>query len=52
MLTYALGRGLELSDYCTVEAIRKRLLADDYRVRGVIFGIVESEAFQNRGTAR
>jgi hypothetical protein len=51
MLTYALGRGLEPADYCTVEAIRKRLVAEDFRIRGVIVGIVESEAFQHRGSA-
>ncbi len=52
MLTYALGRGLEASDYCTVEAIRKPLVAGDHRIREIIFGIVESQAFQNRGVAR
>jgi hypothetical protein len=52
MLTYALGRGLEPADYCTVEAIRKRLLADEYRMRTIFVGIVESEAFQHRGVAR
>jgi hypothetical protein len=52
MLTYALGRGLEASDYCTVEAIRKQLVAGDHRIREIIFGIVESQAFQNRGVAR
>jgi hypothetical protein len=49
MLTYSLGRGLDIYDYCTVEDIRKRLAADDYRIQNVIFGIVESRAFQYRG---
>ena len=31
LLTYGLGRGLEPSDYCTVEDIRERLAADDYQ---------------------
>lgn len=52
MLTYALGRGLEPFDYCTVEEIRETLAANDYRARNVIFGIVESKAFQNRGVTR
>jgi hypothetical protein len=52
MLTYALGRGLEARDYCTVEEIRKRLVAGDYRIREIIFGIVESPVFQYRGTVR
>jgi hypothetical protein len=52
MLTYSLGRGLEAYDYCTVEEIRERLVADDYRIQQIIFGIVESRAFQQRGKAR
>ena len=52
MLTYGLGRGLEAYDYCTVEDIRKQLANDGYRIRNIIFGIVESKAFQYRGKAR
>ena len=52
MLTYGLGRGLQAYDYCVVEDIRKQLAANDYRIQNVIFGIVESRAFQYRGVAR
>lgn len=52
LLTYGLGRGLEAYDYCTVEEIRQQLAADDYRIHDIVFGIVESRAFQNRGVAR
>ena len=52
MLTYALGRGLEPADFCTVEEIRSRLAADGWRARTLVLGIVESAAFQNRGAAR
>ncbi|MHC5544833.1 DUF1585 domain-containing protein, partial [Singulisphaera rosea] len=52
MLTYGLGRGLEAYDYCTVESIRDQLAHDDYRIRTILFGIVESQAFQYRGVAR
>jgi hypothetical protein len=52
MMTYALARGLEAYDYCTVEEIRKQLTQDDYRIHRIIFGIVESPAFQHRGIAR
>ena len=52
MLTYALGRGLETSDFCTVEAIRGKLSTDDYRIHGILFGIVESNAFQFRGSIK
>jgi hypothetical protein len=52
MLTYALGRGLEAYDYCTVDDIRHLLATNDYRIRNIIFGIVESRAFQYRGVAK
>ena len=49
MLTYGLGRGLEAYDYCTVEDIGRQLAADEYRIQTIVFGIVESRAFQYRG---
>lgn len=52
MLTYALGRGLEAGDYCTQEEIRKGLVANDYRIRSIIFGIVESRTFRHRGVSK
>ncbi len=52
LLTYGLGRGLEAYDFCAVEEIRQQLAANDYRIQNIIFGIVESRAFQNRGVAR
>jgi hypothetical protein len=52
MLTYGLGRGVGAYDYCTVEDIRQQLAANDYRIHNIIFGIVESKAFQNRGIAK
>ncbi len=52
MLTYALGRGLEPGDSCTVEEIRKPLAAHNYQAHEILFGIVESRTFQYRGVAR
>ncbi len=52
LLTYALGRGLEAYDHCTVEEIRKRLDAGEFRMRTLIQGVVESEAFQYRGVEK
>jgi hypothetical protein len=52
LLTYGLGRGLLPSDFCTVEEIRVRLAADNYKIQDILFGIVESRVFQNRGTTR
>ncbi len=52
MLIYGLGRGLEAYDYCTVEEIRRKLAADDYRIQSIVCGIVESRAFQYRGVTK
>jgi mono/diheme cytochrome c family protein len=52
LLTYSLGRGVEARDYPLIEDIRRQLAADDYRVHDIIFGIVESRAFQYRGVKR
>lgn len=52
MLTYALGRGLDDADWVTIEDIRSQVVQNDYRFSSLLFGIIESEAFQTRGTAR
>jgi hypothetical protein len=52
LLTYALGRGLDAYDYCTVEEIRGSLAAQGYPMRELILGVVKSQAFQYRGVAR
>jgi hypothetical protein len=49
MLTYGLGRPLEVGDFRTVEKIRRRLVESDYRIQEVLFAIVESDTFQHRG---
>jgi len=46
MLTYALGRGLDYHDVGMVDEIVERVVADEYRPRALITGIVESAAFQ------
>ena len=51
LMTYALGRGLVPDDYPTIEAIRGQFAGDGYRLRSAIYGIVDSEAFRNRGIA-
>ncbi|RUL82316.1 DUF1592 domain-containing protein [Tautonia sociabilis] len=51
LMTYALGRSLGPEDYPTVEEIRSRLTGEDDRLRTILMGIVESPAFQHRGTA-
>jgi hypothetical protein len=48
MLTYALGRGVERSDRCVVDAISHDLDAHDYRFISLILAVVQSEPFQMR----
>ena len=51
MLTYALGRGLEFYDQCTVEAILAELKKNDYKLSQLVLEIVRSAPFQRRSTA-
>lgn len=48
MLTYALGRGLELRDRAAVRQIVERLRTNGYRMQELVLGIVESEPFRKR----
>lgn len=51
MLTYALGRGLDLSDRCAVNKIVNQLADKDYRFSSLVAGIVLSEPFLLREAA-
>ena len=48
MMIYALGRGVDYYDECTVRSAMDRLSAHEYRSHEVIHAIVESYPFQNR----
>jgi hypothetical protein len=48
MLTYALGRGLEVYDEAAVENITSKLPERDYRFADLVFGVVQSVPFQKR----
>lgn len=48
MLTYALGRGLELPDSCTVDEIVDDLREQDYRFTVLVRGIIHSKPFLMR----
>lgn len=52
MLTYALGRGLEYYDQCTVEEIRTQLEKNDHRFSTLIVEVVRSYPFQHQGVKR
>ncbi|MEQ8785438.1 MAG: DUF1592 domain-containing protein [Pirellulaceae bacterium] len=48
LLTYAVGRRLELSDEPVVDDITREFAADDYRMRGLIQRVVASSLFQTK----
>jgi len=48
MLVYALGRGLEPYDQCTVTDIAEAVKRDGYRFSSLVIAIVKSDPFQKR----
>lgn len=48
LMTYGLGRGVELSDRKAVEGIASRCRKDGYRFSALVKGIVISEAFRKK----
>ncbi|MBC8350728.1 MAG: DUF1592 domain-containing protein [Planctomycetes bacterium] len=50
MLTYALGRGLEIPDSCTIDDLVADLEENDYRFTVLVHGIVHSKPFLMRST--
>jgi hypothetical protein len=50
MLTYALGRGVELYDRGAVDKIVEAVVKDDYRFATLISAIIKSDPFQMRMT--
>jgi hypothetical protein len=48
MLGYALGRGLVVEDYCTVDRIVEQLKKNDYSAHALILEIVRSVPFRYR----
>lgn len=50
LLTYALGRGIELSDKCHVDTIAKQVAKGDYKFSSVVLSIVKSDPFLKRRT--
>jgi len=48
LLTYALGRGIELDDGPAIRQVVRQAARDEYRFSVVIRGIIESPAFQQR----
>ncbi len=48
LLTYALGRSLDISDQPAVESLTDGFTKDNYRLGGLIAAIVQSEPFQTK----
>ncbi len=48
LLTYALGRGLEDHDSCTIDRIADAVVAGDYKFSRLVLEIVKSEPFLKR----
>ena len=48
LMTYALGRGLDYRDMPTVRRIVRQSVADDYRFKSIVLGVVSSDAFRKR----
>jgi hypothetical protein len=48
LLTYALGRSLELTDQTAVDQVLEQFAQDDYRLQGLIHKVVASEPFQTK----
>jgi hypothetical protein len=48
LFTYALGRGTERSDRCTIDEIARNLQKNEYRFSGLVLDIVKSDALQMR----
>ncbi|MEM9354408.1 MAG: DUF1592 domain-containing protein [Planctomycetota bacterium] len=51
LLTFALGRGLEIQDQCAIESILDQTREDGYRLRSVITALVLSDPFRMRSVS-
>ncbi len=48
LLSYALGRSLELTDKVAVDKVLEQFAKDDYRLKGLVHQVVTSEPFQTK----
>jgi hypothetical protein len=51
LMTYGLGRGVELADRPLVRDVARQAAARDYRWSAIVLGIVRSAPFQNKKAA-
>jgi hypothetical protein len=48
LLTYGLGRGVESSDKCSIDAIVKKAGENDYRFESLLIAVIDSDPFRKR----
>lgn len=48
MLTFAIGRGLERTDKCFVDAVSAAVVKNDYKFSSMVLSVVQSEPFRKR----
>lgn len=48
MMTFALGRGVDLKDKCFIEDIVKKAAANNYKFSTIVQGIAQSDTFRKR----
>jgi hypothetical protein len=48
LLTYALGRSLELTDEVAIDQVLDQFAQDNYRLKGLVHKVVSSEVFQTK----
>ncbi|HMC63712.1 MAG TPA: DUF1585 domain-containing protein, partial [Gemmataceae bacterium] len=48
MLTYAVGRGMEAFDKCTIDKIAESLARNNYRFSALVIDIAKSDPFEMR----
>jgi hypothetical protein len=52
LMTYALGRGMELDDECTLRSIANEMAQKEDKFSALVLAIVHSEQFQKRASIR
>jgi len=52
LMTYALGRGMELDDECTLRAVADEVKRSDNKFSSLVLAIVHSQQFQKRASVR
>jgi hypothetical protein len=52
LLTFALGRGMEYADRCTIDDLTRKVVAGGDKFSAAVLAVVESDSFQKRSGKR